>query len=107
MTAVRLAGVLVTGSSSLRWRRRRQANTPRQEGMTTMSELDGFCADKLDGNYAHPSDPNKFVSCVAQTNAYERDCPEGYTYDPDTDMCVSPEGGSISPEELTHPNRRR
>jgi hypothetical protein len=71
-----------------------------------MSELGDFCADKPDGNYPHPSDPNKFVSCVAQTHAYERACPTGYTYDPESDMCVSPER-SISPEELTYPNRPR
>ena len=54
------------------------------------------CSDKADGNYPHPSDPRKFMSCVAQTHAYERSCPEGFTYDPDTDSCVAPDGRSIS-----------
>lgn len=33
------------------------------------------CAGRSDGNYPHPSDPTKFISCVAQTHAYERNCP--------------------------------
>jgi hypothetical protein len=81
-------------------------NVLHQEGPPTMSELAGFCVGKGDGNYSHPSDPNKFISCVAETYAYERACPAGYTYDPGSDLCVSPEG-SISPEALTHPNRPR
>lgn len=32
------------------------------------------CAGKLDGNYIHPWDCTKFMSCVAEINAYERNC---------------------------------
>ena len=34
------------------------------------------CAGKTDGNYIHPTDCTKFISCVAQQHAYERDCPK-------------------------------
>jgi len=57
------------------------------------------CAGKADGNYIHPSDCTKFMSCVAQTYAYERDCaschvnptdcPNGKThYDHPSDACL-------------------
>lgn len=41
-----------------------------------MSLVDWYnCAGKADGNYIHPTDCTRFMSCVAQTYAYERDCP--------------------------------
>lgn len=50
------------------------------------------CAGKADGNYPHPTDPTKFMSCVAGTNAYERDCqPRHYVYVPEVDACLPPE----------------
>lgn len=33
------------------------------------------CTGKPDGNYIHPTDCTKFISCVAGKYAYERDCP--------------------------------
>jgi len=32
------------------------------------------CSGKVDGNYIHPNDCTKFMSCVAQAYAYERNC---------------------------------
>ncbi len=61
-----------------------------------MTDLEEFCATKADGNYAHPDDPTKFISCVAQTHGYERRCPQGYTYDEASDSCVAPDG-SVAP----------
>ncbi|WP_167477702.1 carbohydrate-binding module family 14 protein [Nocardia arthritidis] len=46
------------------------------------------CSGKPDGNYVHPSDPTKFITCVAEKIAYERSCPPGTRYDPDTDTCI-------------------
>jgi hypothetical protein len=63
-----------------------------------MSDLENFCADKLDGNYPHPSgDPTKVITCVAQTHAYERECPPGYIFDADLGTCVAPDGSTARP----------
>lgn len=32
------------------------------------------CSGKADGNYIHPNDCTKFMSCVAESYAYEREC---------------------------------
>ncbi|MFD3720088.1 chitin binding peritrophin-A domain-containing protein [Streptomyces sp. NPDC058674] len=42
------------------------------------------CAGKPDGNYIHPSDCTKFMSCVAQEYAYERSCADCH---PNPDNC--------------------
>lgn len=58
------------------------------------------CSGKADGNYTHPDDCTKFMSCVAQTHAYERNCgacpvdpvscPTGRLhYDESADACFS------------------
>lgn len=49
------------------------------------------CSGKPDGDYAHPTDPTKFISCVAQTHAYERSCPPGMVFDEKLDVCVPPD----------------
>jgi hypothetical protein len=59
-----------------------------------MSELENFCAGKPDGNYAHPSDPTRYIACVAETRAYEKVCPPGYTYEEGPDLCVAPDGST-------------
>jgi hypothetical protein len=57
------------------------------------------CSGKADGNYPHPTHCTRFMSCVAQTHAYERqcatchvhptNCPEGQThYDHPADACL-------------------
>ncbi len=33
------------------------------------------CTGKQDGNYTHPFDCTRFISCVGGADAYERDCP--------------------------------
>ncbi|MHC5676346.1 carbohydrate-binding module family 14 protein [Nostoc sp.] len=33
------------------------------------------CTGKKDGNYTHPFDCTRFISCIAGAYAYERDCP--------------------------------
>ncbi|CAL8133849.1 unnamed protein product [Orchesella dallaii] len=48
------------------------------------------CTGKLDGNYQHPSDCQRFMSCVGQLYAYERDCPAGLNYDASNDRCDWP-----------------
>jgi hypothetical protein len=65
-----------------------------------MSTVDFYdCTGKEDGNYIHPTDCTKFISCVDQTHAYERQCPEcdpnphecpnGYLhYDHPSDSCL-------------------
>jgi len=41
----------------------------------TKSLVDFYsCAGKVDGNYVHPYDCTKFISCVNQALAYERNC---------------------------------
>ena len=51
-------------------------------------EVDWYdCSDKDDGNYAHPTDNTKFMSCVARRHAYERNCPQGQHFDPDAREC--------------------
>jgi len=48
------------------------------------SKVDWYdCSGKADGNYIHPTDCTKFMSCVAQTHAYERNCAECHVH-PDT-----------------------
>lgn len=66
------------------------------------------CAGKPDGNYIHPTDCTKFMSCVAQEYAYERDCapchpnpdncPNGKLhYDAASDACLwSYEAGCVT-----------
>ncbi|MFJ3818129.1 chitin binding peritrophin-A domain-containing protein [Streptomyces sp. NPDC090056] len=66
------------------------------------------CAGKPDGNYIHPTDCTKFISCVAQQYAYERDCaachpnpdncPNGKLhYDAASDACLwSYEAGCVT-----------
>jgi hypothetical protein len=76
-------------------------NTPeRTTGLALQSLVDWYdCSGKSDGNYIHPTDCTKFISCVAQTHAYERDCaachvdpvrcPTGRThYDHPSDACL-------------------
>ncbi|WP_084512933.1 carbohydrate-binding module family 14 protein [Nocardia mikamii] len=47
------------------------------------------CSNKDDGNYPHPTgDTTKFMSCVARTNAYERNCPPGTHFDSEQGRCV-------------------
>jgi hypothetical protein len=47
----------------------------RTTGLTPQNAADYYdCTGKPDGNYIHPTDCTKFMSCVAQTHAYERDC---------------------------------
>ncbi len=46
------------------------------------------CSRKEDGNYPHPTDPTKYISCVAKRYAYERNCPPGTRYDPASDSCI-------------------
>jgi len=44
-------------------------------------EVDWYnCAGKSDGNYIHPFDCTKFMSCVAQKHAYERNCAACHTH---------------------------
>ena len=45
------------------------------------------CSGKEDGNYPHPSDNTKFMSCVAQHYAYEQNCPSGQHFDPQAREC--------------------
>jgi len=40
----------------------------------TKRSVEYDCSGREDGNYIHPSDCTKFMSCVAQQHAYERDC---------------------------------
>ena len=66
------------------------------------------CAGKVDGNYPHPTDCTKFMSCVAQTYAYERQCakchvdpvtcPNGYLhYSHADDSCLyADEAGCVT-----------
>jgi len=73
------------------------------------------CAGKEDGNYIHPTDCTKFMSCVAQTYAYERDCatchvhptdcPNGKThYDHPSDACLwAWEAGCVIDSPVTEP----
>ncbi|ODM87246.1 putative chitinase 3, partial [Orchesella cincta] len=49
------------------------------------------CKGKPDANYVHPYDCTKFMTCVAQFYAYERDCVVGLHYDPANDRCEWPE----------------
>ncbi|MEY2442530.1 MAG: chitinase [bacterium] len=49
-----------------------------------------FCAGRLDGNYAHPTDPTIMVTCVAQTHCYFRDCPPGMVFSERDGECVWP-----------------
>jgi len=56
----------------------RSATTPTAQtsGLTPQGLVDWYsCAGKPDGNYIHPTDCTKFMSCVAQEYAYERACP--------------------------------
>ena len=46
----------------------------------------GFCTGKADGNYYHPTNCTKFVSC-ASTHTYVTDCPAGLHYRKDNDAC--------------------
>ncbi|GIG55629.1 hypothetical protein Lfu02_00010 [Longispora fulva] len=54
-----------------------------------MSDYD--CTGHADGNYVHPDDCTKFISCVAEKYAYEMDCPAGLHYHHPTDRCEWPE----------------
>ena len=63
--------------------------------------LDGFCADKEDGNYAYPKSCTYYVACVAQLYVYpmicaeKNGCPLHYVArsgpDPTTSRCDYPE----------------
>jgi hypothetical protein len=45
-----------------------------------MPEIDGsFCEGRADGDCVNPWDNTKYISCVAQSAAYERDLPLGCT----------------------------
>ncbi|MFI7664831.1 carbohydrate-binding module family 14 protein [Nocardia sp. NPDC049526] len=47
------------------------------------------CSGKEDGDYPHPDgDTTKFMSCVARSHAYERNCPPGTHFDPEQGKCV-------------------
>ncbi|MFI6167730.1 carbohydrate-binding module family 14 protein [Nocardia sp. NPDC051052] len=51
--------------------------------------IDWFdCSGKEDGDYPHPSNPTKYISCVAHEYAYENDCPPGMQFDPGSGTCV-------------------
>lgn len=44
------------------------------------------CSGKSNGNYPHPDDDTKFISC-ANGYAYEQDCPQGQRFDPEAREC--------------------
>lgn len=56
------------------------------------------CSGLPDGNYQHPTNCSKFISCVAGEYAYEMDCPAGLHYDPSTDQCDYPEVAGCDPK---------
>lgn len=44
-------------------------------GLAPQGKADYYsCIGKPDGNYIHPTDCTKFISCVAGEYAYERNC---------------------------------
>jgi len=86
------------------------------ESDATKSLVDFYsCAGKADGNYVHPFDCTKFMSCVAQQYAYERlcadchvnpdNCPTGrlHYHHPDDACLWSYEAGCVvdTPIEVT------
>ena len=54
---------------------------------TAYNPLAGFCNGRADGNYAHPSRCDQFISCVAKRIVYVRNCPAGLYYNAKTDQC--------------------
>ena len=90
-------------------------NTPdRTTGLTPQdAHVDWYdCSGKADGNYPHPYECTKFMSCVAQEYAYERNCavcaydpvrcPNGRThYDPASDVLPLGKRGRLRHRQLT------
>lgn len=91
---VAVIGTAVLGGTPAAQAQQRSASP----ALAPLEPVDFSCADKADGNYPHPSDPTKFMSCVAHAYAYERDCgwylPQGATelvkaiYSVEADACV-------------------
>jgi hypothetical protein len=49
---------------------------------------DNFCVGREDGNYNHPTDRTKFVTCVNNIPV-SQNCPEGTRFDRDVaDNCL-------------------
>uniref|UniRef100_A0A182J0C1 Chitin-binding type-2 domain-containing protein n=1 Tax=Anopheles atroparvus TaxID=41427 RepID=A0A182J0C1_ANOAO len=61
---------------------------PGDERVCAMGTVDeGFCAGRPDGSYAHPSQCNRFISCVRQQVRHEA-CPPFFVFDSSVAHCV-------------------
>ena len=58
---------------------------------TQQPNINDFCDDRADGQYAHPTRCDAFISCVARVNVYVMDCPAGLHYDAANNRCEFPE----------------
>jgi hypothetical protein len=93
VTVAALVGAAVLSGASAA-----QADTPAASGLrghveaalagsSAADSLSYSCSGKPDGDYPDPSDNTKFISCVAQQYAYQRNCPQGQHFDPEASEC--------------------
>ncbi|MCY0924047.1 carbohydrate-binding module family 14 protein [Streptomyces sp. H27-G5] len=69
LTSLALSGIAVLAAASA---------AGAQQPAAFQEPVPFSCEGRADGNYPHPSNPTKFMACVAQEYAYEQSCFPSY-----------------------------
>ncbi|MCY0931829.1 carbohydrate-binding module family 14 protein [Streptomyces sp. H27-H1] len=96
LTSLALSGIAVLAAASA---------AGAQQPAALQAPAPFSCEGRADGNYPHPSNPTKFMSCVAQEYAYEQSCFPTYQgettyYVASVDACLTATEARESPPIL-------